>query len=260
MPLFAVFRRVGDGRIFIVVITSSIFLLVFLSLTPQAVESSSASARRFQVHARTKQVSGTRSSSTSSNAGRGCEPIQIPMCRTAVPYSRTRMPNLLDHATQRNARLVLDDYQTLVRTRCDPDGIRGNGSGSGDDSLAFYLCAVFAPVCPNGFEEATSGDDLLESTYDVVPAVYASGRRQRLGRKGYRVSNSLGTGGLIPPCRGVCERARAACEPAMLRYNVSWPSELDCSRWPTQDRGVCISPETIDWRRRPRADRGGDGE
>jgi len=48
----------------------------------------------------------------------GCEPVRLEMCRGAMPYSRTRMPNLLHHTTQRNARLVLDQYQSLVDTSC----------------------------------------------------------------------------------------------------------------------------------------------
>ena len=49
----------------------------------------------------------------------------------------------------------------------------------------------------------------------------------------------------IPPCRDVCRKARADCEPVMLRYNVSWPRQLDCGQFPQFDRGVCISPDAI---------------
>ncbi|XP_046552405.1 secreted frizzled-related protein 3-like [Haliotis rubra] len=49
----------------------------------------------------------------------------------------------------------------------------------------------------------------------------------------------------IPPCKGVCEKARAGCEPVMNAYNVSWPEALDCSRLPRYERGVCVSPEAI---------------
>ncbi|KAK7098558.1 hypothetical protein V1264_002824 [Littorina saxatilis] len=49
----------------------------------------------------------------------------------------------------------------------------------------------------------------------------------------------------IPPCRGVCERARAGCEPLMNVYNVSWPEALSCAKLPRYERGVCVSPEAI---------------
>ncbi|KAK6973042.1 secreted frizzled-related protein 3 [Biomphalaria glabrata] len=49
----------------------------------------------------------------------------------------------------------------------------------------------------------------------------------------------------IPPCRSVCEKAKAGCEPLMNSYNVSWPESLDCSRLPRYERGVCVSPEAF---------------
>ena len=119
-----------------------------------------------------------------------CEPIRIPMCHW-LPYNLTRMPNLLFHSAQRNAQLVIEQYQPLVETNCSED-------------LLFFLCAMFAPMCPMSFRQ------------DV-----------------------------IPPCRGVCVRARQGCEPILKQYNVSWPKGLDCDQLPLYDRGVCISPESI---------------
>ncbi|XP_064635471.1 secreted frizzled-related protein 3-like [Lineus longissimus] len=49
----------------------------------------------------------------------------------------------------------------------------------------------------------------------------------------------------IPPCRSVCENSKIGCEPVMLRYNVSWPESLDCTRLPSYNRGVCIMPDAI---------------
>jgi len=73
-----------------------------------------------------------------------CEPVRLELCRRTMPYGRTRMPNLLHHATQRNARLVLEQYQSLIDTRC------GVETTHKQDHLVFYLCAVFAPLCPAG--------------------------------------------------------------------------------------------------------------
>ncbi|NXR98905.1 SFRP3 protein, partial [Oxylabes madagascariensis] len=49
----------------------------------------------------------------------------------------------------------------------------------------------------------------------------------------------------IKPCKSVCERARAGCEPVLLRYSHAWPDSLACDELPVYDRGVCISPEAI---------------
>ncbi|XP_059143834.1 secreted frizzled-related protein 3-like [Physella acuta] len=49
----------------------------------------------------------------------------------------------------------------------------------------------------------------------------------------------------IPPCRSVCEKARAGCEPLMNSFNVSWPDSLDCARLPRYERGVCVTPEAF---------------
>ncbi|OXB77445.1 UNVERIFIED_CONTAM: hypothetical protein H355_005154 [Colinus virginianus] len=49
----------------------------------------------------------------------------------------------------------------------------------------------------------------------------------------------------IKPCKSVCERARAGCEPVLIRYRHAWPESLACDELPLYDRGVCISPEAI---------------
>ncbi|XP_058020949.1 secreted frizzled-related protein 3 isoform X2 [Ahaetulla prasina] len=49
----------------------------------------------------------------------------------------------------------------------------------------------------------------------------------------------------IKPCKSVCERARAGCEPVLIKYGHAWPDSLACDELPVYDRGVCISPEAI---------------
>ncbi|MCI4378743.1 hypothetical protein PGIGA_G00219350 [Pangasianodon gigas] len=49
----------------------------------------------------------------------------------------------------------------------------------------------------------------------------------------------------IKPCKSVCERAKAGCEPVLKRYNHTWPESLACDELPVYDRAVCISPEAI---------------
>ncbi|KAK9880749.1 hypothetical protein WA026_013072 [Henosepilachna vigintioctopunctata] len=36
----------------------------------------------------------------------------------------------------------------------------------------------------------------------------------------------------LPPCRGLCQRAREGCEPIMLRYNFKWPERMECDLFP----------------------------
>ncbi|XP_030065332.1 secreted frizzled-related protein 3 isoform X1 [Microcaecilia unicolor] len=49
----------------------------------------------------------------------------------------------------------------------------------------------------------------------------------------------------IKPCKSVCERARAGCEPVLIKYQHVWPESLACEELPVYDQGVCISPEAI---------------
>ena len=119
-----------------------------------------------------------------------CEPILIPMCQH-MPYNMTRMPNLLQHSSQEDARYLIQQFEDLVDQKCS-------------DVLLFYLCAMYAPICTVNFQSEP-----------------------------------------IPPCRSVCEQARAGCEHIMNEHNVSWPAYLDCSTLPRYDRGVCVSPSAI---------------
>ncbi|KAJ8051049.1 Secreted frizzled-related protein 3 [Holothuria leucospilota] len=130
---------------------------------------------------------------TTTDAGSMCEPIRLPMC-SSLPYNKTRMPNLLDHSTQENARLAIEQFQELVDTGCS-------------DVLLFFLCAMYAPIC----------------TYNFGP---------------------FGTE-TVPPCKSVCLRAKAGCEPIMNQYSIPWPEYLSCKDLPVYDKGVCISPEAI---------------
>ncbi|XP_005110283.1 secreted frizzled-related protein 3-like [Aplysia californica] len=119
-----------------------------------------------------------------------CEPIEIPRCR-AMPYNLTRMPNLVHHSNQVNARLVFEKYEVLIDRHCS-------------DVLLFLLCSIYVPICA------------LTSKSTAVP-----------------------------PCRGVCERARAGCEPLMNAYDVSWPEFLNCSNLPVYEQEMCVIPEAI---------------
>nr|XP_057916106.1 frizzled-8a [Doryrhamphus excisus] len=44
----------------------------------------------------------------------------------------------------------------------------------------------------------------------------------------------------LPPCRSVCERARAGCAPLMRQYGFPWPDRMKCDLLPTQG-----NPDTL---------------
>ncbi|CAH1170222.1 unnamed protein product [Phaedon cochleariae] len=41
----------------------------------------------------------------------------------------------------------------------------------------------------------------------------------------------------LPPCRDLCRRARAGCEPIMTQYGFSWPEKMECEHFPVQGKG-----------------------
>lgn len=49
----------------------------------------------------------------------------------------------------------------------------------------------------------------------------------------------------IPPCRSLCESARK-CEDIMRKFEHSWPENLECSQFPTQDERICFAKNTTD--------------
>lgn len=49
----------------------------------------------------------------------------------------------------------------------------------------------------------------------------------------------------IPPCRSLCESARK-CEDIMAKFEHSWPENLECSQFPTQDERICFAKNTTD--------------
>ncbi|XP_072385280.1 frizzled-2 [Diabrotica undecimpunctata] len=38
----------------------------------------------------------------------------------------------------------------------------------------------------------------------------------------------------LPPCRGICTRARIGCEPIMTQYGFKWPERMECDHFPVQ--------------------------
>ncbi|XP_022110356.1 uncharacterized protein LOC110989943 isoform X2 [Acanthaster planci] len=51
-----------------------------------------------------------------------------------------------------------------------------------------------------------------------------------------------GSDGAVPPCRDLCEMARAKCWRSVRHVGLGWPRQLDCSRFPRPtENSACIS-------------------
>ncbi|CAJ0593243.1 unnamed protein product [Cylicocyclus nassatus] len=66
-------------------------------------------------------------------SGRKCVPLTIPMCMD-LPYNTTVYPNLLNHQTQADAEIAINQFNPLVKVKCSED-------------IKLFLCTVYAPVC-----------------------------------------------------------------------------------------------------------------
>ena len=50
----------------------------------------------------------------------------------------------------------------------------------------------------------------------------------------------------VPPCRELCEHARAGCESLVQRFGLTWPPHLQCSLYPTkQENPIVFCPTYI---------------
>ncbi|KAF7700881.1 secreted frizzled-related protein 1b [Silurus meridionalis] len=45
----------------------------------------------------------------------------------------------------------------------------------------------------------------------------------------------------VHPCRKLCESVRDACSPIMEAFGFIWPEMLNCSRFPLEEKEICIS-------------------
>ncbi|XP_020511902.1 atrial natriuretic peptide-converting enzyme [Labrus bergylta] len=68
--------------------------------------------------------------------GRICEPITIPVCQ-GLSYNLTITPNLLGHASQRDAVMKMSFFNSFVQKLCSVD-------------IRLFLCTVYAPKCVAG--------------------------------------------------------------------------------------------------------------
>lgn len=66
-------------------------------------------------------------------SGTKCEPMKVEKCR-GMPWTLTHMPNLVHHSSQKNADLVLSQFDPLLQL-------------PGSHSLLFFLCSMFTPMC-----------------------------------------------------------------------------------------------------------------
>ena len=66
-----------------------------------------------------------------------CEPITLQMCK-GIGYNHTKMPNQLNHDTQDEAGLEVNQFYPLVEINCS-------------DDLRLFLCLIYVPVCMEDF-------------------------------------------------------------------------------------------------------------
>lgn len=45
----------------------------------------------------------------------------------------------------------------------------------------------------------------------------------------------------IPPCQKLCEAVRNDCSPVMEMLSYPWPDMLNCSRFPSEEKDMCIN-------------------
>lgn len=62
-------------------------------------------------------------------SSRKCVPLKIPMC-IDLPYNSTVYPNLLNHQTQEDAEIAINQFSPLVKVRCSED-------------IKLFLCTVW---------------------------------------------------------------------------------------------------------------------
>lgn len=48
----------------------------------------------------------------------------------------------------------------------------------------------------------------------------------------------------IPPCRSLCESARNGCESIMNRFQIEWPDNLECSKFPENGQ-LCVGENNV---------------
>jgi len=84
---------------------------------------------------------------------------------------------------------------------------------------------------PNQFQHATQDEAGLEAHqfYPLV-AINCSADLRFFVCSMYTPICLPDYGRPLPPCRSVCQRAKAGCAPVMLQYGFDWPENLDCSK------------------------------
>uniref|UniRef100_T1DBN2 Fzd-4-2 n=1 Tax=Dendrocoelum lacteum TaxID=27895 RepID=T1DBN2_9PLAT len=58
-------------------------------------------------------------------------------------------------------------------------------------------------------------------------------------------SDALGSPSIVYPCKQLCLYAESRCEPYLRAFQLPWPNELNCQRFPTNST-MCIEPKNYD--------------
>ncbi|NWZ03676.1 FZD8 protein, partial [Loxia curvirostra] len=128
---------------------------------------------------------------------------------------------------------LLAALSLLQRAGCAAASAAAAASSSSSSSAKELSCQeITVPLCkgigynytymPNQFNHDTQDEAGLE-VHHLYPPVC---------REDYKTP--------LPPCRSVCERAKAGCAPLMRQYGFAWPDRMRCDRLPEQG-----SPDTL---------------
>uniref|UniRef100_A0A0N5AY90 FZ domain-containing protein n=1 Tax=Syphacia muris TaxID=451379 RepID=A0A0N5AY90_9BILA len=127
-----------------------------------------------------------------------CEPIQIPLCADSR-YKYTFFPNPIIQADLQSLKTQADHFKPLLRMACHPH-------------LKFFVCSVFAPMCPEQMPRAvTSCRSLCEDVSYIITGL----------------------------------QVRRECSGVLNVYSVDWPESLNCSKFPESPE-LCMSPASND--------------
>ncbi|XP_016129572.1 frizzled-3-like [Sinocyclocheilus grahami] len=213
---------------------------------------------------------GIHMDSVGSHSMFTCESIGLRMCQD-LPYNTTFMPNLLNHYDQQTAALAMEPFHPMVNLQCSPD-LR-------TFLCALYapVCMEYGRVslpcrslCTHAKRDCQKLMDMFGVTWPEEMECsrqlqWSSFFSQTAARAklcpfhpmvNLQCSPDLRTflcalyapvcmeyGRVSLPCRSLCTHAKRDCQKLMDMFGVTWPEEMECSRFPDCDESY---PRAVD--------------
>ncbi|KAK5861689.1 hypothetical protein PBY51_017146 [Eleginops maclovinus] len=162
-----------------------------------------------------------------------------PPCRTLCEHARSGCETLMTRFGFQWPRLLRCDAFTTES--CEHYGVGSSGG----------VCeAITIPMCQGLSYNQTISPNLLGHTSQreaVAKMSFFNAMVQTMCPVDLRLfvcmvyAPKCLAGEAQRPCRSFCERAKQGCEGTMSSFGVSWPNDLQCSRFPEQ---MCVSEES----------------